>query len=164
MSGVSKLATASVCEKAEKMLKQMGKSCKIAIKLQAVIAAKDHGIKKVAEVFGITRPTLTEWIKSVSLGSFDSLFVSSGRGRKPKLSGSQLDEISFRIDSRHRTTCKQIKAFVKEKFHISISLSTANRIVKSLGFSYITPRPRHYKADRDEQEAFKKKSKHTSSK
>ncbi len=156
MSGVSKLATAAVSEKAQKMLSLMGKDCKIAIKLQAVISAKDHGVKKVSEVFGVTRPTLTEWIKSVRDGLFDNLYVAQGRGRKPKLSESQLQEISAWIESRSRTTCKDVKLFAKEKYNISISVATAHRAIQSLGFSYITPRPRHYKADKNMQEDFKK--------
>lgn len=158
MSGVSKLATRSVSQKAEEMLRLMGRDCKIALKLQAVISASTHGIKKVAEVFGITRPTLTNWIKCVDNDLFAKLFVSSGRGRKSKLSKSQLQQLGSWVESRHQTTCKEIKAFVEEKFNISISISSAHRIIKSLGFSYITPRPRHYKADKNEQIAFKKKS------
>ncbi|MGL9681868.1 MAG: helix-turn-helix domain-containing protein [Wolbachia sp.] len=39
---------------------------------------------------------------------------------------------------------------------IKISKSTARRLMKKLGFTYITPPPVHYKQDQNKQEEFKK--------
>jgi transposase len=41
---------------------------------------------------------------------------------------------------------------------INISRSTVHRAMKSVGFSYITPRQNHYKQDKKVTEDFKKKS------
>ena len=47
---------------------------------------------------------------------------------------------------------------LKDKFDLEISLSTARRAMKSVGFSYITPRKNHYRQDKKEVSKFKKKS------
>jgi transposase len=156
MSGVSKLASADVSNRAKDLLLSMGKTSYVAVKLQAVISAKDHGIQTVADIFGVTRPTVTAWIKHVKEGSFDRLTVAPGRGRKPKLSPEQLQKVEEWIQSSRQVTSQRLSVFVKDTFDISISTATAHRIIKSLGFSYMTPRPRHYKADKVKGVEFKK--------
>ena len=63
-------------------LKIQGKSGKVARRLQAIISSKDHNISVVSSVFGITRATLTKWIKDFEKESISGLLVKSGRGRK----------------------------------------------------------------------------------
>jgi transposase len=93
MSRVAGLATFSVAEEAKKMLKQVGKSSKISLKLQAVISAVQYGITHTAKVFNVSRSGLTQWIKIVQTGVIDDLRVAPGRGRKQKLSQEQRNEV-----------------------------------------------------------------------
>lgn len=59
MRSSSKLLDDVVVEKAKRALKRLGKATRCARKLEAVIAARKHGITEVAKTYGITRTTLT---------------------------------------------------------------------------------------------------------
>jgi hypothetical protein len=74
MAGVSKLLDESVVEYAQKNLKTVaGKNALLMKKLQAVISAKKHGIKKTAEFYEISRTTLTSWIKHLRNQALEKL-------------------------------------------------------------------------------------------
>lgn len=63
MSTQSKLLSDEVVASAKKALKAMGKNALLAKKLEAIIAAKKHGITLVSKIYSISRTTLTEWVK-----------------------------------------------------------------------------------------------------
>lgn len=128
-------------------------------RLQAIISAKEHGIKAVAEIYNISRETLMRWIRKFKDGGSSSFSVAEGRGRASKLSKAQKLEIKDYIEKAGaQLSSKKLQDYIKEKFEISLSKSTSHRLLQSLGFSYITPRPTHYKKDPLKQEEFKKKS------
>ena len=51
-----------------------------------------------------------------------------------------------------------LKDMIEKKFKLKVSKSSVHNIMKSVGFSYITPRKSHYKQDKIAAENFKKKS------
>lgn len=156
MAGISKKITDEVVNIAEKRLKELGKDNYVAAKLQAVISTKKHGITKVAEVFNISRPTLFSWIKHVKEEHLERLTVAPGRGRKKKLTAEQADIVKEWIKENGQLTIDQVKFRISQEFNVHISRSSAHRIIQSLNFSYITPRPKHYKQDPLKQDEFKK--------
>lgn len=156
MSGVSKIVTDEVLEIAKRQLKELGKDKYIAAKLQAVISAKTHGITKVAEVFNISRPTLFSWIKHVKQNHPERLTVAPGRGWKRKLSAEQTALVKGWIQEDTQLTIDQLQRYIQDELNVSLSRSTTHRLMVSLNFSYITPRPKHYKQDPLEQDDFKK--------
>jgi transposase len=156
MSGVSKIVTDEVLEIAKRQLKELGKDKYIAAKLQAVISTKTHGITKVAEVFNISRPTLFSWIKHVKQNHPERLTVAPGRGRKRKLSAEQTALVKGCIQEDTQLTIDQLQRYIQDELNVSLSRSTTHRLMVSLNFSYITPRPKHYKQDPLEQDDFKK--------
>ncbi len=158
MSGVSKLVTEEVVISAKEKLKQIGKAGYLATKLQAVIATKEHGIQKVAEVFGVSRVSLTNWIKHVKNNQTNRLVLAVGRGRRSKLSQKQKETIQSWISDNHQITIDQVKQKIASSFGVELGRSTVHRIMKSLDFSYITPRPQHNKQNTSLHEEFKKKS------
>ena len=128
-------------------------------RLQAIISAREHGIKAVAEIYNISRETLMRWIRKFKDGGSPSFAVAKGRGRSSKLSEVQKLEIKDYIEKTGaELSSKKLQSYIEEKFSISISKSTSHRLLQSSGFSYITPRPSHYKKDPQKQEEFKKKS------
>lgn len=145
MSGVSKIITDEVVENAKRQLKELGKDKYIAAKLQAVISAKTHGITKVAKVFNISRPTLFSWIKHVKQNQPERLSVAPGRGRKKRLLPAQIDLIKGWIAGGPQLTIEQLQRRIQDELNISFSRSSTHRLMISLNFSYITPRPKHYK-------------------
>ena len=71
---------------------------------------------------------------------------------------SSLGYIKVMIKAKSNITIDELRLKIMKKYDVDLSRSTTHRLMKRLGFSYITPRPRHYKAKEEEQEDFKKKS------
>jgi transposase len=159
MSRKSELLSAEVLEIAKAELKKLGAYGYVSKKLTAVIAAGVHGIKDVAKIYGISRNTLTEWVRCISNKDLDKLKAPKERCRPRKLKDDQMLVIEGWIASDPMITSKALMLKIKEFFGISVSMMTAHRIIKRLEYSYITPRPRHYKQDKEKVEEFKKKSK-----
>ncbi len=158
MARTSKAISDNLFLEAKQALKKLGKKGEAGRRLQAIISAKTHGIKAVAEIFDITRMTLMSWIRKFEEESIQGLGIKPGRGPKSKLSAEQQEQIREIILSNPNIAIKELRLKIIEKFGVTVGKSTVHRIMKKLNFSYITPRPRHYKADKEKQEKFKKKS------
>jgi len=77
---------------------------------------------------------------------------------RPKLNKKQKEQIKkYILKEGASLTSHQLGSLIEERFGIKYSKSSAHRLLRSLGFSYITPRPRYYKKDKKAQERFKKK-------
>ena len=66
MKNKSKLLDQGVVAIATTELKKLGNYGYVSKKLHAVIAASKHSITEVAKIFGISRNTITEWIKHIN--------------------------------------------------------------------------------------------------
>jgi transposase len=158
MARPSKLLDDEVVLLAQDGLKKLGKSGLVAKKLQAIIAAKKHGITKTAEFYLITKKSLIKWIKELKEESLKALEVQAGRGRKFLLSKEQEQEIKQWIESNPNITIGHLRLMIVENMKVKLSPSTVHRLMQRLQFSYITPRPKHYKQDEKLKAEFKKKS------
>ena len=139
----------SICQSELKKLGVRGENGR---RLQAIISAREHGIKAVSEIYNISRETLMRWIRKFKDGGISSFSVAKGRGRPSKLSKVQKLEIRGYIErAGAQLSSKKLQSYIKEKFSISLSKSTSHRLLQSSGFSYITPRPSHYKKDPQKQ-------------
>lgn len=147
MARISVFLTDEVVLMATYGLKKLGRSGLVARKLQVIIAAKKHGITKTADFYAITKKTLIQWIKDLKQESIKSLEVQAGRGRKPLINEDQEAEIKKWISENCNITINQLRLMILDKMSISLSSATVYRVLKRLKFSYITPRPRHYKQD-----------------
>jgi transposase len=157
MVSSSKLLDDQVVEKAKSQLKKIGKAALISRKLEAVIASKAHGISQVAKIYDITRTTLTSWIKHVKNDTIEKLKAPPARKRKNKINDVQRSQILEWIKSDSGLTIKAIRIKIAETFSIDISKSTVHRELKKLNYSYIKPRPKHFKQDPELVSEFKKK-------
>jgi transposase len=158
MSRKSNAISDDLYEQAKEGLKRSGRSGEAGRRLQAIISAKVHGITAVAKVYNITRATLMCWIRSFEKESMRGLSIKPGRGRKSKMGPKIEENVHLMIKANPNITIDQLRLQVMEKYDINIGRSTIHRLMKKLLFSYITPRPRHYKSNQDLQEEFKKKS------
>jgi transposase len=159
MSRVTKAIDDELVALCELELKRQGIRGENGRRLQAIISAKKHGIKQVAQIYDISRETLMRWIRKFKAGGSKAFAVESGRGRPSKLQQSQLLKVQTYITKEGANlSSKKLANYVEEKFGIILSNATSHRLLKGLGFSYITPRPSHYKKDPKKQEEFKKKS------
>ncbi len=159
MAQVSKLLDQEILEFANSELKKLGKNAYVIRKLQAVIAAHKHGITKVAKIYDISRTSLTEWIKHLKSRSIEKLKAPESRKRRTKLDNDQMENIKLWISKDPNITIKNVRIRIIELMGQKLSMSTVHRIMKKLNFSYITPRPSHYKKDEKLGVEFKKKSK-----
>jgi transposase len=158
MSGKSKSVSAALFQEAELALKALGKAGEVSRKLQAIMTAKRWGVSLAAQVFCTSRPSIMSWINKFKQDTQSGLELRSGRGRKPSMSAGAREDARKFMQKNPNTTINGLCQFIKEKHRISISASSANRLMKQLNLSYITPRPIHHKADIAAQEAFKKNS------
>lgn len=159
MPQISKLLSEAVVATAKKELEKLRPYSYISKKLQAVIAASEHGITDVARIYGVSRTTITEWIKHVKSLDLGKLQAPKERRKPHKLNEEQMAKVKLWVQNDPNITSKAVMIKIKEGFGIDLSIATAHRVIKRLNFSYITPRPMHYKQDKALTEEFKKKSK-----
>jgi transposase len=84
--------------------------------------------------------------------------VQEGRGRESVLSGDHKDAIKQWMIDDSQITIDKIKQRIISEFGVDVGRSTVHRTMKALDFSYITPRPKHYKQHPDALPEAKKKS------
>jgi transposase len=153
---VSKLLNDKVASSAELGLKKLGKYGIVAGRLQIIIAAKKHGITDVCRIHGISRTTLTDWIRRLGTDGTDAL------ENKPKIPRSPLTGHEFTIktwiEENHNITVRELLIKTTTELGITVSQTAMRRVIKNLNFSYITPRPCHHKQDKTSHTEFKKKS------
>jgi hypothetical protein len=158
MAQVSKLLNEGVISLANAGLKKLGKIGIVANRLQIILAAAKHGITDVCRIHGISRTTLTSWIKRLSSGKIEDL------RNKPKRPQSPLyvheNTIKSWIEQNPNTTVKELLIKTKDLLGVGVGVgqTAMRRVIKKLKFAYITPRPLHYKQNKTSHEEFKKKS------
>jgi transposase len=156
MPRVSSAISENLILKCKIALKQQGKSGEISRRLQAIISAKNHNISKVSSIFGITRVTLLKWIRDFDKESIDGLIINKGRGRRRIFSNKDEIKIKKIIEKNPNITARLLQKTIEDKMTIKVGIATIYRLIKRLGFSYITPRKYHYKQDKAEVDKFKK--------
>jgi len=145
-------------DKAKLALSKLKQNGVIANRLKAIIAAHNHGVGKVSEVLDIDRTSLFRWASKLNNDGAESLINVAKHKDGIKLKNYHKEQIAKWIKINPNITRQSIVQKLKDKFNLEISLSTARRAMKSVGFSYITPRKHHYKQDKNEVGKFKKKS------
>lgn len=158
MTGKSKLVDDETLGKAQTMLYGLGNEARGVIKLKAIIASREHGVTLVAKIFNVSRNSINTWIKKFKRDANSILSVDSGRGRKDKLTKEQLELVKSWILSNPNLTLQRLSQKIESNFNVKYTIPGVQKIMKKLSFSYITPRPKHYKQDKGKQEEFKKKS------
>ncbi len=147
-----------LADKAKQALSQLKQQGVKANRLKAIIAAYNHGIKKVSEVLDCDRTSINRWANKLDKEGAE--FLSNGAKHKEGiiLKNHHKEQIKKWIESDPNSSRQSIQKKLKDKFGIMVSLSTVRRAMKYSGFSYITPRKSHYKQDLKKVEDFKKKS------
>lgn len=158
MSGISKAISEEVYNKAKEALAEVARGGDVSRKLQAIKSAKEHGISKIADIFGVSRVAIMSWIKNFSESGIDGLKLKAGRGRKSALIDREIAEVQKWLKENHNITLDGIRFKLKEAFNKDLSMGATHNLLKKLKFSYITPRPSHYKKDESSHDEFKKKS------
>ena len=117
---------------------------------------------KVCEMLGKTHATIRKWRQLYEAGGLEALLsISSGRGRKSKLTDKQvIEQILQAHHEEHkggRIRCQDVLDMMSTRYNITYSQPGIYKMLHRLGFSWITARSKHPKQDKEVQEEFKKK-------
>jgi len=149
----------------ESDIKQITDS-EIVLKLKAILASMTHNESLVSEIFGISRSTLTRWMKNYKKDGVLGL-KNKSRGHNPsKLSEEEISIIKEWIlackDSTGKPvhwTLKRLIAEIQTVFGIQISKTPLWITLTKNALTPKKPRPKHHKSDKEKQDSFKKNSK-----
>ena len=116
------------------------------------------------------RQTLRDWVHRFNECGPDGLVNAKSPGRPSKLSAEQKEELRQLVEAGPdpqvhgvvRWRCVDLKRVLGERFAVDLSEVSLGRILKQLGYSHISARPRHPAQDAQAIAAFKKTSPHAS--
>jgi transposase len=130
----------------------------------AVRDGMDRGA--AAKIGGMDRQTLRDWVHRFNASGPQGLFDNWTEGPKPRLSEEQLAQFVKIVeagpdrekDGVVRWRRIDLKRVIAEKFSVDYHPRYVGKLLKKLGFSHISARPRHRAQDERIVEAFKKTS------
>jgi len=134
------------------------------LSLAAVRDGMDRGA--AAKVGGMDRQTLRDWVHRFNALGPEGLIDNWTQGPKPRLSAEQLAEVAQIVEAgpdREKDRVVRwrridLKRVIAERFGVEFHERYVGKLLKTLGFSHISARPRHPAQDERVVEAFKKTS------
>jgi transposase len=88
--------------------------------------------------------------------SIDGLKVKNARGRKRIFDKSHENKILKIIQRNPNIAAKKLQKIIEKDLVIFVGIATVYRLIRTLGFSYITAGKNHYKQDKEAVYHFKK--------
>jgi transposase len=133
------------------------------LSLAAVREGMDRG--SAARIGGMDRQTLRDWVHRFNASGPEGLIDHWTDGPKPRLSAEQLTEFATLVeagpdrekDGVVRWRRIDLKRVIAERFGVDFHPRYVGKLLKKLGFSHMSARPRHPAQDERIIEAFKKK-------
>lgn len=132
------------------------------------IAAVLDGMSRAeaARIGGMDRQTLRDWVHHFNALGPAGLKDNRRRGNPRRLSAAQQAELAGIVDAGPDLTVDgvvrwrriDLQRVIEERFGVEYHERTIGKLLKALGFSHISARPRHPKQDGAVVEAFKKTS------
>jgi transposase len=127
-----------------------------------LLSSRGYTVQQLQDIFQVSQLTIYNWLNAWESHCLCGLYDKKGRGRKPKLTKEQQEQIREWIKKFPRNINK-VLALVKEEFDIVVSKSTIKRILKSMKFSWHRirrkvkgkPDPQEYQQKKDELELLK---------
>ena len=129
------------------------------------LAAVLDGMNRTAaaRVGGMDRQTLRDWVHRFNEHGPEGLLDSWSKGPAPRLSAEQRAEIAQLVETGPdrgvhgvvRWRRIDLQRVIVERFGIAYHERTVGKILKALGFSHISARPRHPAQDARTMDAFK---------
>jgi len=135
-------------------------------RLLALAAVYDgQSREQAARTGGMDRQTLRDWVLRFNERGPDGLINVKSPGRPPTLSKEQMEELGRLVeagpdpekDGVARWRCVDLKRVLGARFGVDLSEVSLGRVLRKLGFSHISARPRHPKQDPEAIATFKKK-------
>jgi len=134
------------------------------LSLAAVRDGKDRS--EAARMGGMDRQTLRDWVHRFNTHGPDGLLDHHYEGPKPRLTREQLAELSGivetgpdpKTDGVVRWRRIDLKAVIAARFGVAYHERSVGKLLKALGFSHVSARPRHPGQDARVMEEYKKTS------
>ena len=131
-----------------------------------VVAGGGSGRKdraEAAQIGGMDRQTLRDWVHRFNASGPEGLFDHWTEGPKPRLSAEQLAELASLVeagpdrekDGVVRWRRVDLQRVIKQRFGVDFHERYVGTLLKKLGFSHISARPRHPAQDARIVEAYK---------
>jgi transposase len=148
--------------KAERELGKI-KESKLSIQLKGIIAASSHPVHQIADIFHVSPRSIFRWITK-----FKEQGVAGLRDQPKGHMRSKLDdEQKMRIEEwlingknasgeRIHWTLGKLKREIEKEFDIGIGTTPLWKHIRGMGLVLRKPRPIHAKANKEDQEGFKK--------
>jgi transposase len=134
-------------------------------RLMALAAIADGKSRAEAAAVGLMdRQTLRDWVVRFNAEGPAGLIDRASPGRSPKLTPAQKQELRRLVEDgpgQHdpdlvRWRRVDLAVVVKDRFAIDCHETTIGRMLRELGISYVSLRPRHPEKDEHAAEEFKK--------
>lgn len=130
---------------------------------RAVLLALDgQEAEAIAGMLGRARRSVQDWVYAYRDGGIDGLLPGKSTGRPTKLPREREAELMKRLDAGPLPSdgvCtlrgKDVVAILEREFGVKYSLDGAYDLLERLGYSCLSPRPLHEKADPRQVEQFK---------
>ncbi len=121
---------------------------------------------EAAELCGMERQTLRDWVHRFNAGGIEGLSNRSSPGRAPALSNEQIAQLKDLVlagpdQAKHgvvRWRCSDLRGVIAEQFAVEVHERTVGKLLRRLRLTRLQPRPHNPKQDLEAQEAFKKTS------
>ncbi|MET3354342.1 UNVERIFIED_ORG: transposase [Xanthobacter viscosus] len=132
------------------------------LSLAAVLDGMDREL--AARIGGMDRQTLRDWVQRFNQHGPDGLRDVRSKGHPPKLSQDQLLKLAELVETGPdravhgvvRWRRIDLQKIVLARFGIAYHERTIGKLLKQIGFSHISARPRHPGQDERVVEAFQK--------
>ena len=121
---------------------------------------------EAAKIGGMDRQTLRDWVHRFNEHGPEGLKDDLARPRPRRLTAAQEAELAAIVETGPdravhgvvRWRRVDLQALVAERFGVEYHERTIGKLLKTLGFSHVSARPRHPKQDVEVIQAFKKTS------
>ena len=132
--------------------------------LALAMILEGHSRTASAEMNGMDRQTLRDWVHRYNAEGVAGLVSRVGLGPAPLLSEAQMAELQAlvvkgpdpEVDRVVRWRCVDLQEQVARRFLVTTAERTIGRWLRQLNLTRLQPRPFHPKKDLAAQEAFKK--------
>jgi transposase len=122
--------------------------------------------EEAARAAGMDRQTLGDWVHRYNAEGLPGLRDRRRPGRRPRLTAEQEAELATAVergpdpdrDGVVRWRRVDLRALIETRFAVRLHERTVGKVLRRLGFTRLSVRPKHPKADEAAQEAFKKAS------
>ena len=132
--------------------------------LALALVLEGRSRSEAAALNGMDRQTLRDWVHRFNAAGPDGLLDSWSSGPRARLSPEQLAELAEvvetgpdpAVDGVVRWRRIDLKKVIEERFGVAYHERHVSTLLKRLGFSHVSARPRHPAQDAKIVEAFKK--------